>query len=436
MKRDRGVKSAVSFFYLIEIEEKVSWKEKVILLKQKEDKMDISPEKTGYFGEFGGRFVGEPLIPAIHDVEKGFREITATEEFQQELSLLLTNYAGRPTPLYHAKKLTEYTQGAQIFLKREDLLHTGAHKINNTLGQALLARAMGKKKVIAETGAGQHGVASATAATLLGLECKVFMGTEDIRRQAPNVARMKLLGAEVISVDEGQATLKDALNAALRYWAGTLEDTFYIIGSVAGPHPYPYMVREFQKIIGIEVKRQIQQQAGRLPDLLVACVGGGSNAMGLFTDFIDTDVALLGAEAAGKGVDTNEHAATLTRGSVGILHGSKSYLLQDKAGNVQEVYSISAGLDYPGVGPEHSYLMETGRARYESITDKEALDAFQLLSRLEGIIPALESSHAIAAAIKSARKMDKARIVVVNLSGRGDKDLDNALQHIAAGGAK
>ncbi len=350
--------------------------------------------------------------------------------------MLLTNYAGRPTPLYHAKKLTEYAQGAQIFLKREDLLHTGAHKINNTLGQALLARAMGKKKVIAETGAGQHGVASATAATLLGLECKVFMGAEDIRRQAPNVARMKLLGAEVISIDEGQATLKDALNAALRYWAGTLEDTFYIIGSVAGPHPYPYMVREFQKIIGIEVRQQIQQQTGRLPDLLIACVGGGSNAMGLFTDFLDTDVALLGAEAAGKGVDTRQHAATLTRGSVGVLHGSKSYLLQDKAGNVEEVYSISAGLDYPGVGPEHSYLMETGRARYEAITDKEALDAFQLLSRQEGIIPALESSHAIAAAIKSAKKMKKDQIIVVNLSGRGDKDLDNALEHIAAGGVQ
>ncbi len=393
--------------------------------------MKLEPEKTGYFGDFGGRFVGEPLIPAIHEVEKGFMEIAGTEAFQQELSQLLTDYAGRPTPLYYAKKLTEYAQGAQIFLKREDLLHTGAHKINNTLGQALLARAMGKKKVIAETGAGQHGVASATAATLLGLECKVFMGAEDIRRQAPNVARMKLLGAEVISVEEGQATLKDALNAALRYWSETLEDTFYIIGSVAGPHPYPYMVREFQKIIGIEAKQQILEKAGRLPDLLVACVGGGSNAMGLFSDFINTDVALLGVEAAGKGVDTDSHAATLTKGSVGVLHGSKSYLLQDKGGNVEEVYSVSAGLDYPGVGPEHSYLMESGRARYEAITDKEALDVFQLLSRLEGIIPALESSHAIAAAIKEAQKMKRDEIIIVNLSGRGDKDMDNALEHIA-----
>ncbi len=398
--------------------------------------MNIAPEKTGYFGDFGGRFVGEALIPAIYDVEKGFMEIAGTEAFQQELSHLLADYAGRPTPLYYAKKLTEYAQGAQIFLKREDLLHTGAHKINNTLGQALLARAMGKKKVIAETGAGQHGVASATAATLLGLECKVFMGAEDIRRQAPNVARMKLLGAEVISVEDGQATLKDALDTALRYWAGTLEDTFYIIGSVAGPHPYPYMVREFQKIIGIEARKQILQQAGRLPDLLIACVGGGSNAMGLFTDFLDTDVELLGVEAAGKGVDTKEHAATLTKGSVGILHGSKSYVLQDDAGNVEEVYSVSAGLDYPGVGPEHSFLMEAGRARYEAITDKEALDAFQLLSRLEGIIPALESSHAVASAIKKAKEMSRDQIIIVNLSGRGDKDLDNALEHITAGGAQ
>lgn len=388
------------------------------------------PDTKGYFGSFGGRFVGETLFHAITELEKSFNEIAVTKDFQKELYSLLSNYAGRPTPLFFAQKLTDYAKGAKIYLKREDLLHTGAHKINNTLGQALLAKKMGMKKVIAETGAGQHGVATATAAALLGLECKVFMGKEDIRRQAPNVARMDLLGATVVEVDEGRGTLKDAMNAALRYWTGTADDTFYIIGSVAGPHPYPYIVREFQKIIGQEAKSQIIEQTGKLPDLLVACVGGGSNAMGLFYEFIDTDALLLGAEAAGKGVDTSEHAATLCKGSVGVLHGSRSYLLQDEFGQVNEAYSVSAGLDYPGVGPEHSYLMETKRASYTAVTDKEALDAFQLLSRLEGIIPALESSHAVAAAIKEAPKYSRDNTIIVNLSGRGDKDLANALENI------
>lgn len=394
--------------------------------------MESLPDKKGYFGKFGGRFVGETLFHAIEELEKGFNEITPEKDFKKELNKLLNDYAGRPTPLYFAENLSKHAGGAKIYLKREDLLHTGAHKINNTLGQALLAKKMGKTKVIAETGAGQHGVASATAAALLGLECKVFMGVEDIRRQAPNVERMKLLGAEIVGVDEGRGTLKDAMNAALRYWTGVVEDTFYIIGSVAGPHPYPYIVREFQKIIGEETKEQIIKQVGRIPDILIACVGGGSNAMGLFYEFIETKAKLIGVEAAGKGVDTKEHAATLTMGEIGVLHGSKSYLLQDDYGQVKEAYSVSAGLDYPGVGPEHSHLMETKRAEYISVTDKEALDAFQILAKLEGIIPALESSHAIAGAMKKAAELDKDKIIVVNLSGRGDKDLSNAIENISA----
>ncbi|MGM0419067.1 MAG: tryptophan synthase subunit beta, partial [Thermodesulfobacteriota bacterium] len=316
--------------------------------------MKSLPDSKGYYGRFGGRFVGETLFYAIEELEKGFNEIAEKPDFKKELYDLLSNYAGRPTPLFYAKKLTKYAGGAKIYLKREDLLHTGAHKINNTLGQALLAQKMGKKKVIAETGAGQHGVATATAAALLDLECKIFMGIEDIRRQAPNVERIKLLGAEVIPVDEGRGTLKDAMNAALRYWTGTADNTFYIIGSVAGPHPYPYIVREFQRIIGQETKEQSLKQTGKIPDLLIACVGGGSNAMGIFYDFIDSKASLLGVEAAGKGTETPEHAATLLKGSIGVLHGSRSYLLQDDFGQVNEAYSVSAGLDYPGVGPEHS----------------------------------------------------------------------------------
>jgi tryptophan synthase beta chain len=337
---------------------------------------------------------------------------------------MLKNFAGRPTPLYFAQRLSEKIGGASIYLKREDLVHTGAHKINNTLGQALLAKYMEKTKVIAETGAGQHGVATATAAAFFGMECKIFMGTEDIRRQAPNVNRMKLLGAEVIPVESGTGTLKDAMNEAMRYWVSAVRDTFYVIGSVAGPHPYPAMVRDFQKVIGEEVRTQMMEQAGRLPDHLVACVGGGSNAMGLFYPFINEPaIAMTGAEAAGTGIETGKHAATLCAGTLGVLHGSKSYLLQDSFGQINEAHSISAGLDYPGVGPEHSLFKDLGRVKYMGITDETAMDAFYELCRTEGIIPALESSHAVAAAIMIAKDPDPEKIIVVNLSGRGDKDL-------------
>ncbi len=381
------------------------------------------PDDAGHFGQFGGRYVGETLMPAILELEKAYNAICSTPEFIAEFKKLLLHYVGRPTPLYHAERLSSHLGGASIYLKREDLAHTGAHKINNTIGQALLAKYMGKTKVIAETGAGQHGVATATTAALLGMECKVFMGVEDIRRQAPNVQRMELLGASVEPVDSGTGTLKDAMNEAMRYWVGAVEDTFYVIGSVAGPHPYPAMVRDFQEIIGIEAKEQILAQEGRLPDSLIACVGGGSNAMGLFAPFLDDTVAMTGVEAAGKGIDTDKHAATIGKGSVGVLHGSKSYVLQDEDGQIFEAHSISAGLDYPGVGPEHSYLDEIKRANYVSVTDDEAMEALQLLCKLEGIIPALESSHALAHAFKAASDMDKSKIIIVNLSGRGDKDL-------------
>jgi tryptophan synthase beta chain len=362
-------------------------------------------------------------MPAILELEEAYTRICGTKAFREELKALFTHYVGRPTPLYHAKRLSDHLGGASIYLKREDLAHTGAHKINNTLGQALLAKYMGKNKLIAETGAGQHGVATATTAALFGMECQVFMGVEDIRRQAPNVQRMELLGAKVVPVDSGTGTLKDAMNEAMRYWVGAVRDTFYVIGSVAGPHPYPQMVRDFQTVIGEEARRQVLDQAGRLPDQLVACVGGGSNAMGLFYPFLNDPVKITGVEAAGKGVETGFHAATLGHGSVGVLHGSKSYVLQDSDGQIMEAHSISAGLDYPGVGPEHAYLHDTKRADYQSITDDEALDAFQKLCRFEGIIPALESSHALAHAFKIAGTMAKDRIVLVNLSGRGDKDL-------------
>jgi tryptophan synthase beta chain len=362
-------------------------------------------------------------MPAILELETAYRDICGRPEFVGELQKLFTDYVGRPTPLYHARRLSEHLGGAAIYLKREDLAHTGAHKINNTLGQALLARFMGKTKLIAETGAGQHGVATATVAALFGMECQVFMGVEDIRRQAPNVQRMKLLGSKVIPVESGTGTLKDAMNEALRYWVGAVEDTFYVIGSVAGPHPYPAMVRDFQKIIGEEAREQMLADAGRLPDLLVACVGGGSNAMGLFYPFLDDPVAILGVEAAGRGIETGKHAATIGHGSVGVLHGSKSYVLQDDDGQILEAHSISAGLDYPGVGPEHSFLNDLKRVRYESITDDQAMNALETLCRLEGIIPALESSHALAQAMISARNMSRDKIILVNLSGRGDKDL-------------
>ncbi len=391
------------------------------------------PDANGHFGPYGGRYVGETLMPALLELEAAYRKHLPDPDFQLRLMELLTHYTGRPTPLFHARRLSAELGGAAIYLKREDLAHTGAHKINNTLGQTLLAHCMGKKKVIAETGAGQHGVATATTAALFGMECKIFMGKEDIRRQAPNVQRMRLLGAEVVPVSSGAGTLKDAMNEAMRYWVGAVEDTFYVIGSVAGPHPYPAMVRDFQKVIGEEARRQIKEQRGGDPDMLIACVGGGSNAMGLFYPFIDSIVEMVGVEAAGAGIETGKHAATLGAGTVGVLHGSKSYVLQDAHGQIMEAHSVSAGLDYPGVGPEHALLKDFRRARYESITDAQALSAFQALSRLEGIIPALESAHAIAQAMIEAPKMKTGQSILVNLSGRGDKDLGIVAEHLGSG---
>ena len=384
----------------------------------------VYPDSHGYFGEFGGRFVPETLITPLLELEEAFLSIGSSAEFAQRLDSLLSTYAGRPTPLFFAERLSEKLGSSRIYLKREDLLHTGAHKINNTLGQALLARRMGKPKVIAETGAGQHGVATAAAAALLGLECKVFMGAEDMRRQAPNVFRMKLMGAEVIPVTAGTATLKDAMSEALRHWATYVNDTFYIIGSTAGPHPYPLMVRKFQSVIGREALEQILEAEQRLPKKVIACVGGGSNAAGIFHGFVDNpEVELIGVEAAGLGIETGKHGATICAGETGVFHGSRSRVLQDAQGQISEAHSISAGLDYPGVGPEHSFLHSTGRARYVCIKDDEALHAFSLLCRVEGIIPALESSHALAWAMKEAPQMDKDDICIINLSGRGDKDM-------------
>jgi tryptophan synthase beta chain len=392
----------------------------------------MQPDRKGYFGEFGGRFVPETLVPVLEELSKAYEEIKADPQFWAEFASLCRHYVGRPTPLFLAAGLTKHCGGAQIYLKREDLAHTGAHKINNALGQGLLAKRMGKKRIIAETGAGQHGVATAAVCAMLGMECIVYMGEEDIQRQAPNVFRMKLLGAKVVPVNSGSRTLKDAINEAIRDWVTNCDNTYYIFGSVVGPHPYPSLVKGFQSIIGRETRQQILEQAGRLPDCILACVGGGSNAMGIFASFIDDrDVKLIGVEAAGKGLESGQHAASLVAGKVGVLHGSKSYVLQDDFGQIQEAHSISAGLDYPGVGPEHSYLKDTGRATYVAITDAEALEGFQLLSRTDGIIPALESSHAIAYAAKIADNMGKSQIMIVNLSGRGDKDLQivmNALE--------
>ena len=381
------------------------------------------PDKNGHFGPYGGRYVGETLMPALLELEDAYQQTHGLPAFQQELQRLLETYAGRPTPLFHARRLSDAVNGAAIYLKREDLTHTGAHKINNTLGQGLLARWTGKSKLIAETGAGQHGVATATTAALFGMQCRIFMGTEDIRRQAPNVRRMKLLGARIVPVKAGTGTLKDAMNEAMRFWVSSVRDTFYVIGSVAGPHPYPQMVRDFQKIIGQEARQQILQMTGRLPNVLIACVGGGSNAMGLFFPFLQDQVPMIGVEAGGQGMDTEKHAATLTAGSVGVLHGAKSYVLQDPNGQIKEAYSISAGLDYPGVGPEHALFKDIGLAEYVTVTDDEALAAFHQLCTLEGIIPALESSHALAYAMKEAARRSPDEIIVVNLSGRGDKDL-------------
>ncbi|HEY0104726.1 MAG TPA: tryptophan synthase subunit beta [Rhizomicrobium sp.] len=382
------------------------------------------PDGKGHFGAYGGRFVAETLMPNVIALEKAYEEARRDPAFQAELDGMLKHYVGRESPLYYAQRLTEHLGGAKIYLKREDLNHTGAHKINNCLGQILLARRMGKTRIIAETGAGQHGVATATVAARFGLPCVVYMGEVDIERQKPNVFRMHLLGAEVRPVSSGSRTLKDAMNEALRDWVANPYDTFYIIGSAAGPHPYPGMVRDFQTVIGNETRTQMKEAEGRLPDLVAACVGGGSNAIGMFHPFLDDpDVEIHGVEAAGEGTETEHHAATLTKGTPGVLHGARSYLLQDRDGQILEAHSISAGLDYPGVGPEHAWLKDHGRVRYFSATDKQALDAFVLLSKLEGIIPALESAHAIAHVMRIAPQMDKDKLIAVCLSGRGDKDV-------------
>jgi len=386
------------------------------------------PNKKGGFGVFGGKFVPETLMTALKKLEDEYNRAKKDKKFQKQLEYYLTRYAGRPTPLYFAERLTRKLKGAKIYLKREDLCHTGAHKINNTLGQALLAIRMKKNRVIAETGAGQHGVATATVAAMFGMDCDVYMGTEDIKRQALNVFRMKLLGARVIPVSSGSKTLKDATNEAIRDWVTNVRTTHYILGSVVGPHPYPVMVRDFQCVIGKEAKRQIMQAEGRLADYLVACVGGGSNAIGLFRPFYNTKVKFIGVEAGGLGLATGHHAATLVKGRIGVLHGSKSYLLQDKDGQIKIAHSISAGLDYPGVGPEHSYYKETGRAKYVSVNDKEALEGFKMLSEIEGIVPALEPAHALYHVSKLAPKLGKGKIIIVCLSGRGDKDVEVAAE--------
>lgn len=382
------------------------------------------PDENGHFGLYGGRYVAETLMPLMLSVEEAWNKAKNDPQFWEQFHALAKDYVGRPSPLYYAEATTKHLGGAKVYFKRDELNHTGAHKINHCLGQILLARLMGKTKIIAETGAGQHGVATATVCALFDMPCTVFMGAEDVERQKPNVFRMKLLGAEVIPVTSGSGTLKDAMNEALRYWVGNVEDTYYIIGTVAGPHPYPEMVRDFQSVIGVETKEQMIEKEGRLPDSLVACIGGGSNAMGLFHPFLDdTDVAMFGVEAGGHGVDTDKHAASLNGGSAGILHGMRSYFLQDDDGQITEAHSISAGLDYPGIGPEHAYLNDIERVQYVSVTDDEALEAFQMLSKLEGIIPALEPSHAFAHVMKIAPTLPKDHIMVMNLCGRGDKDI-------------
>ena len=392
------------------------------------------PDKKGKYGEFGGRYVPETLIGALNELEEEYNKALRDEAFLSELDEYLTEFVGRETPLYYAENLSSHIGGAKIYLKREDLNHTGAHKINNTVGQGLLAKRMGKKKIIAETGAGQHGVATATTCANLGLECTIFMGKEDVRRQELNVFRMELLGAEVVSVDAGRGTLKDAVNATLRHWVANVDDTHYILGSVLGPHPFPQIVRDFQSVIGSETREQVMEKEGRLPDSIVACIGGGSNAMGMFYPFIeDEGVELIGVESAGKGLDTNEYAASISKGRVGVLHGAKMHLLQDEAGQIEEAYSVSAGLDYPGIGPEHSHLHTTGRVNYVSRNDMEALAAFELLSRKEGIIPALESAHAVAEAIEVAKGKSSDEVVVICLSGRGDKDVSEVKRLLRGG---
>jgi tryptophan synthase beta chain len=387
------------------------------------------PDAAGHFGPFGGRFVPEALVAALDELSLAYAEAMADPAFTAELTRLATSYAGRPTPVTDARRFSEHASGARVLLKREDLTHTGSHKINNVLGQALLTVRMGKKRVIAETGAGQHGVATATAAALFGLDCTIYMGEEDTRRQALNVARMKLLGAQVVPVTAGSRTLKDAINEAFRDWVTTVDETHYLFGTVAGPHPFPAIVRDFQKVVGEEARAQVHELTGRLPDAVTACVGGGSNAIGIFTAFVpDASVRLVGFEAGGDGVATGRHAATISAGSRGVLHGARTYVLQDADGQTIESHSISAGLDYPGVGPEHAWLAETGRVTYEAVTDREAMDAFRLLSRTEGIIPAIESAHALAGTLRVAQQLGPDAVILVSLSGRGDKDVDTAAQ--------
>lgn len=389
------------------------------------------PDETGHFGMFGGRFVAETLMPLILQLDEAYKAAKVDPEFQAEMASYLAHYVGRPSPLYFAERLTEHLGGAKIYLKRDELNHTGAHKVNNVLGQILLARRMGKKRIIAETGAGQHGVATATLCARFGLQCVVYMGAVDVERQKPNVFRMKMLGAEIVPVQSGTKTLKDAMNEALRDWVTNVADTFYCIGTVAGPHPYPAMVRDFQSVIGRETREQMMEREGRLPDSLVACIGGGSNAIGLFHPFLDDkDVEIYGVEAAGHGVSSGLHAASLTGGRPGVLHGNRTYLLMNEDGQITDAHSISAGLDYPGIGPEHSWLHDVGRVKYISATDQEALAAFQLLSKLEGIIPALEPAHAVAKVLELAPKLPKNHLMVVNLCGRGDKDIFTVAEHL------
>ncbi len=392
---------------------------------------NYTADKNGKFGQFGGRYVAESLMPAILELEAAYKKFKNDKEFKAEFAYYLEHYVGRPSPLYFASKLTKEIGGAKIYLKRDELNHTGSHKINNCLGQILLAKRMGKKRIIAETGAGQHGVATATVCALFGLPCTVYMGAKDVERQAPNVFRMKLLGAEVVPVETGSKSLKNAINEAMRDWISNARDTYYLLGTVTGPHPYPTMVRDFHRVIGKEARKQILKAEKKLPDALVACIGGGSNAMGLFYDFLqDESVKIYGVEAAGKGIKTNEHAASITSGTVAVLHGNKTYFLQDDDGQIQDAHSISAGLDYPGIGPEHAYLHDIGRVNYVSITDDEAMSAFQLLCKNEGIIPAIESSHGIAYACKLAKTMNQDQTIIVNLSGRGDKDLNTAANYL------
>ncbi|MCF8011785.1 MAG: tryptophan synthase subunit beta [Clostridiales bacterium] len=393
--------------------------------------MSLMPDSSGYYGSYGGKFVPEILMPALQELEGAYKKAKNNSDFNKELQYYFKEFIGRPSPLYYAPILSKQLGKAHIYLKREDLNHTGAHKINNTIGQTLLARRMGKNRIIAETGAGQHGVATATAAAMFGLECCIYMGEEDIKRQSLNVFRMRLLGAEVLPVYTGSKTLKDAMNQAIRDWVSNIENTYYVIGSVAGPHPYPLIVRDFQKIIGEETRQQITEKTGRLPNYIIACVGGGSNSMGIFYPFLeDSEVKLIGVEAAGRGLNTSEHSATLHRGTPGVLHGSLSYLLQDDDGQVAPVHSVAPGLDYPGIGPEHSYLRETKRVTYQAATDEEALKAFTLLCRTEGIIPALESAHAVAAAVNTAPSLSENDILIVNISGRGDKDVNTAAEKL------